>query len=72
MRLLSLFHAKIKEANRRLLAALACYVVLILVALYVLLPARSSQDRFLLGLVLLVVALLIVKTLVHAKDEKME
>lgn len=72
MTLLSLLREKIKKANRRLLVAMACYVALILVALYALLPARSSQDRFLLGVVLLVFALLIVKTLAHAEDEKLE
>ena len=67
----SLF-AKMKSANRRMLAALACYCILIGIALYALTPARTYHERFLLGLVLFVFALLIVKTLVHSGDEKME
>ena len=64
--------AERKGTNRRLIIAMACYLVLILVALYGLLPVRTSNDRFVLGCVLLVFALLIVKTLVHAGDDKPE
>jgi hypothetical protein len=64
--------AKLKRANRKLIVALACYFVLILIALYELLPVRTSNDRFILGFVLLVFALLIVKTIVHAKDDTPE
>ncbi len=60
--------ARLKGANRRLIAAMACYGVLISIALYGLLPARTSNDRFLLGGVLLLFALLIVKTIVHSRD----
>jgi hypothetical protein len=67
-----LLREKIKAANRRLLAALACYCVLILIALYTLLPVRSSQEAFLLGVVLFIFAILIVKTLVHAADDTPE
>ena len=38
--------AKLKGANRRLIIAMACYLVLILIALYGLLPVRTSNDRF--------------------------
>jgi uncharacterized BrkB/YihY/UPF0761 family membrane protein len=69
---MSFLREKLKTANRRLLAALACYAVLIAISLYVLLPARTYNDRFLLGIVLAVFAILIVKTLVHAQDDKME
>ncbi len=62
--------AKLKGANRRLVIAMACYLALILTALYGLLPARTSNDRFVLGCVLLVFALLIIKTLVHARDDE--
>ena len=58
--------------NRRLLAAMACYLVLILIAVYALLPIRSSHEGFLLGFVLCIFALLIVKTLAHAEDDKPE
>jgi hypothetical protein len=61
--------AKLKCANRRLIAAMACYLVLILVALYALLPVRDSNDGFILGFVLFVFAILIVKTLVHAAED---
>jgi hypothetical protein len=56
-------------ANRRLLIAMACYLVLIGVALYALLPLRTRDDRFVLGIVLVVFTLLIIKTLAHAEDE---
>jgi peptidoglycan/LPS O-acetylase OafA/YrhL len=69
---LSSLRAKLKNANRKLLAALACYAVLIAIALYVLLPAHTYHERFLLGLVLLVAALFMVKTIAHANDDKME
>ena len=64
--------AKLKGASRRLFIAMTCYLVLILIALYGLLPVRTSNDRFVLGFVLLVFALLIVKTIVHARDDKSE
>ncbi len=58
-----------KKANRRLLIALICYGVLILVALLTLLPVRSSDETFILVVVLLVFALLIIKTIRHAEEE---
>jgi hypothetical protein len=58
-----------KKINRKLLIALICYGVLILAALYMLLPVRSSNESFILGVVLLVFALLIVKTIVHSQDD---
>jgi hypothetical protein len=64
--------AKLKGTNPRLLIALACYLILILIALYGLLPVRTSNDSFVLGFVLLVFALLIVKTIVHTSDDKSE
>jgi hypothetical protein len=67
-----LFRLKLAVANRRLLAAVACYCILILVALYALLPVRSSDEGFVLGVLLLIFAILIVKTLAHGEDEKLE
>ena len=61
-----------KKINRRLLLAMACYLVLILIALYSLLPIRSSNEGFLLGLVLCIFAVLIIKTLAHAEDDRPE
>jgi 4-amino-4-deoxy-L-arabinose transferase-like glycosyltransferase len=58
------------HANRRLIAALACYLVLILIALYALLPIRDSHDRMLLGFVLCVFTILILRTIAHAAREK--
>jgi hypothetical protein len=58
-----------KKSDRKLLTALICYGVLILVALLTLLPARSSNDSFILLVVLLVFTLLIVKTIAHSEDE---
>ena len=69
MPLASLFREKLKTANRKLLITLACYAVLLAVALYELLPARTYYEQVLVGLVLAVAALFIVKTLVHAEDE---
>jgi hypothetical protein len=57
---------------RRLLVAVACYAVLISIALYAFLPLTSSNDRFILGCVLLVFAVLIVKTIAHAAHEQSE
>ena len=59
---------KMGTANGRLFAALGCYAVLLAAALYVLLPTRTSDEQFLLGAVLLVFAMMIVKTLVHSRD----
>jgi hypothetical protein len=60
---------RIARANRRLLIAMACYFVLIGVALYALLPIRTKDDGFLLIIVLCIFTFLIVKTLDHADDE---
>jgi hypothetical protein len=54
-----------KRKNRRLLVALSCYGMLMLVALAVLLPVHSSNETFILVVFLLVFALLIVKTIAH-------
>ena len=70
--LMALLRERVKTVNRRLLAAMACYLVLILVALYALLPIQSSQEGFLLGTVLFIFAILIIKTLVHAEDNMPE
>jgi hypothetical protein len=60
---------KFKSANRRLIIALACYFVLIVTALVALLPVRNSNDRFVLGLVLALFAILIIKTIAHSLDD---
>ena len=65
-------YEKIKNLNRKLLVALLCYFILILIALYLLLPVYTSYDSFLLGLVLCVFAILIVKTIIHSQDETSE
>jgi hypothetical protein len=67
--LISQLREKMNAANRRLLTAMACYGILALVALIVLTPVRTSNEKFLLGLVLFVFAFLAVKTIVHSKDE---
>ncbi len=58
-----------KKGKRRLVIAMICYGVLILVALYEFLPVRTSNDSFILVVLLLVFALLIVKTIAHADDQ---
>lgn len=59
-----------KRTNRRLLVALICYGVLFLAALYLLLPVRSSNESFILGVVLIFFALMIVKT-IRFRDKTM-
>ena len=54
--------------NKRRFAALGCYAVLLGLALYVLLPAHTSNEQFLLGVVLLIFAILTAKTLT-SQDE---
>jgi 4-hydroxybenzoate polyprenyltransferase len=49
-----------------------CYGVLIAAALFVLLPARNSNEVFLLFVSLLFFALLIIRTIIHSSDEDME
>jgi putative copper export protein len=56
--------------NCRAIIALACYLVLAAVALYLLLPVRNSNDRFVLGFVLCFFAILAVKTISHAAADK--
>jgi uncharacterized BrkB/YihY/UPF0761 family membrane protein len=63
---------KMKSAKGRLIAAMVCYGILLIIALYTLLPARSSQERFFIGAVVAVIALLAVKTMAHSKDDDSE
>jgi len=61
-------HARLRTmsaANRKLLAAFVCYAILLGAALYALLPAQTSDEQVILGMVLLVFAILAVKTLAH-------
>ena len=57
---------KIKSVNRRLLFAMVCYLVLLSLSLYVVLPVQTKEERYLLGFVLFVFAMLIFRTLLHA------
>jgi hypothetical protein len=52
-------------AKRKLFAALGCYAVLLGLALYTFLPVYTYDEQLILGMVLLVFATLIAKTLVH-------
>jgi hypothetical protein len=63
---------KLKTAKGRLVAVIACYGVLLAIALYAILPARSSQERFLVGTVIAVFVLLFVKTMRHSEDDSSE
>jgi hypothetical protein len=56
------------RTHRKLMIALACYAVLIAIALYTLLPVHSSNDRFILGFVICFFAILIFKTIIQAAD----
>jgi hypothetical protein len=58
------------RTHGRLVAALACYLVLIAITLYVLLPIHTSNDRFILGFVLCFFAILIIKTIVHTAQDR--
>ncbi len=60
---------RLKRLPAKLYTALACYCVLVAVGLYVLLPARTREERFLLALFLAVFAILAVKTVVHSNRE---
>jgi len=58
--------ARFKEmsaANKKLFAALCCYAVLLGLALYVFLPANSSEEQLILGAVLLIFGMIIAKTI---------
>jgi hypothetical protein len=61
---------KIKRLPLRLMIALGCYLVLVAVGLYVLLPARTQEDRFLVGIFLAVFAILAWKSIVHANKSR--
>jgi hypothetical protein len=58
------------RTHRKMIIAMACYAVLIAVAVYALLPVRTSNDRFILGFVLCVFAILIFKTIIHAAEDR--
>ena len=58
------------RTNQRLLIGLGCYAVLIAIALYALLPVRTSNERFILGFVLFFFAILIVKTIIHSATDR--
>jgi hypothetical protein len=61
--------AKLGATNKRLFAALGCYAILLAAALYALLPAHTSDERFLLGIVLLIFAILTVKTIAQSREK---
>jgi hypothetical protein len=61
----TLFHEKMKTMSPKLLIAMGCYLVLILAALFTL-------EGFLRAAVLFFFAILVVKTIVHAEDERAE
>jgi hypothetical protein len=68
-RIRSWMREKLTPGNRRLLIAMTCYLALVGVALYALLPVQTKDDQFLLLMVLFVFTILIIKTLAHADDE---
>jgi hypothetical protein len=59
-----------KTNKRKLFIALTCYGVLSLIALGVLLPVHSSNETFILVVVLLVFVLLTAKTIAHSDDDE--
>jgi hypothetical protein len=68
-KLVSLAKEMVKPGNRRLLAAMASYLVLIGAAVYALLPVHTSKDSFLLIAVIGFLTYLMLKTLAHADDD---
>jgi fatty acid desaturase len=68
--IISRLKEKVKRADRRLVIGMCCYAALIAAGLYLLLPARNADEWFLLLVFLLVFALLIIKTMVHASDDR--
>ncbi len=60
------------KQNKKLIIGLACYAVLIAIAVYALQPIRTSNDRFLLGFVLCFFAILIVKTIIRFFQDRNE
>ncbi|HSW38214.1 MAG TPA: hypothetical protein VLL97_01830 [Acidobacteriota bacterium] len=66
---ISRLKAKIRKADRRLVVGMGCYAALIVAALIALLPARNSDEWFILIVVLLAFTLLIIKTVAHAEAE---
>jgi hypothetical protein len=60
---------KFKGVNRRLIVALAGYLVLIIIILYAFLPLQTRDDRFILALVLGLFAILIIRTIAHSKND---
>jgi hypothetical protein len=63
------FIEKLKKLPR-FYAVLCCYGILVLAGLYVLTPARSRDEQFLLALFLAIFALLAVKTIARSGMEK--
>jgi uncharacterized BrkB/YihY/UPF0761 family membrane protein len=61
---------RLKRLPPRLWCALFCYCALILVGLYVLLPARTREERLVLGIFLAVFAILAVKTVIRSIDNR--
>jgi hypothetical protein len=60
---------KIKGGNRRLIVALAGYLILILIILYSFLPVQTRDDQFFLALILGLFAILIIRTIAHSKND---
>lgn len=68
MSLLTDLRGKLKKLNRRLWIAMICYGVLIALALYFLLPVHTKDESIILTMVLLVFALLLIKTIAHSDE----
>ena len=59
---------KIRRLPRRLRLEFGCYIVLLAVGLSVLLPVQTTEERFLLGWFLAIIALIMVRVIVHYKN----
>jgi predicted tellurium resistance membrane protein TerC len=61
---------KLKKLPPRTYLALACYGILVIVGLSLLLPARNREEQFLLALFLAVFAILAIKTIARTKMDE--
>jgi hypothetical protein len=64
------FREKLKKLPPRTRLALACYGILVLVGLSVLLPVRNREEQFLLAMFLAIFAILAVKTIARTKMDE--
>jgi hypothetical protein len=65
--MLTRLREKIKGFNRRLIVALAGYLVLIIIIIYSFWPVQTRDDQKILALVIGIFAILIIRTIAHSR-----